>query len=71
MHLAVVGNAGKNTLTFLGTGVSDGYGLTIDNVKLIKNGDNSKDFVVNGGFEKPDLMGKWKVFDRIEGWAGN
>ena len=60
---------GKNTLKFEGTGKQDSYGLTIDNVQLVEEG-TSKNIVVNGGFEKPDLGKGWKVFDEIPGWKG-
>jgi len=47
--LKVVGNQGKNSLSFHGTGSQDGYGVAIDNVRLIRT-DTQKDLVVNGGF---------------------
>jgi hypothetical protein len=61
--------AGENILRFEGDGKEDSYGLTIDNVKLIKDG-TEDNIVVNGGFEQPNLDGKWKVFDEIPGWKG-
>ena len=60
---------GTNSLKFEGEGKEDSYGLTIDNVKVIKV-TNNKDVAVNGDFEKPDINKKWKVFDSIPGWKG-
>ena len=42
-------NAGPNSLKFQGAGISDGYGLTIDKVKLIRDGDTTN-IVINGDF---------------------
>jgi hypothetical protein len=63
----VMSKPGPNMLQFEGSENSNGYGLTIDNVKLIKKGTN-KDFVINGGFENPNLNGGWKQMTKIEGW---
>ena len=60
---------GTNSLKFEGEGKEDSYGLTIDNVKVIKVM-NNKNVAVNGDFEKPDINKKWKVFDSIPGWKG-
>ena len=42
-------NPGTNSLKFQGAGISDGYGLTIDNVKLIREGETTN-IVINGDF---------------------
>ena len=60
---------GENALKFETAGKSDGYGLTIDNVKLVKDG-SSEDVVINGGFEQPDLGKKWRIQNEIPGWKG-
>ena len=60
---------GVNTLKFEGAGKEDTYGLTIDNVKLIRD-DTKENIAINGGFEKPDQNGKWGVYDEIPGWKG-
>ena len=56
-------------LKFQGTGCSDGYGLTIDNVQLVRYG-TKKNIVVNGGFQKPCVGRGWKIFNDIPGWWG-
>lgn len=58
-----------NTLEFEGAGASNSYGVTIDNVRLVRKG-TSRDLVVNGGFERPCQNGGWHTYDRIEGWEG-
>lgn len=62
-------NVGDNFLKFVGTGTSDKKGLTIDNVKLIREG-TKINIAVNGNFEKPNLNKGWKIFDKIPGWVG-
>ena len=42
-----------NVLKFEGAGKKDGFGLTIDNVKLHQDG-STKNIVINGGFEEPN-----------------
>jgi hypothetical protein len=59
----------ENVLRFEGSGEHDSFGLTIDNVKLTKVG-STENIVINGGFEQPDLKGKWKIFNEIPGWSG-
>ena len=62
---------GVNMLKFAGAGCSDSYGLTIDNVKLIRFHTHNN-IVVNGDFERPKLgWRKWRVFNDIPGWWGN
>ncbi|MCB0368719.1 MAG: hypothetical protein KDD45_04545 [Bdellovibrionales bacterium] len=41
--------AGDNSLQIEGTGLSNSYGLTVDNVKLVREG-TLTNIVVNGGF---------------------
>ncbi len=54
-------------LQFDGTSLSDGYGITIDNVKLTFKYDTTN-FVANGDFSAPAVSG-WKLFkDGIQGW---
>ena len=52
-----------------GKGIVDSYGLTIDDVKLVKDG-TVKDLVVNGGFENPNQNGLFGFYDNVEGWQG-
>ena len=47
--IVVYGQVGKNSLQFSGTGTSDGLGLTIDNVQLVRDG-TALNLVENGGF---------------------
>ena len=63
---------GQNILRIEGGGVSDGYGLTIDNVKLIKSG-TGQNLVVNGDFETPvqNNKNKWSIYPGVLGWASN
>lgn len=56
-------------LEIKGKGITDSFGLTIDNVMLVKDG-TKKNLVINGGFELPDQCGKWKIYDNIVGWSG-
>ena len=62
-------NVGDNFLKFVGTGASDKKGLTIDNVKLVRQG-TKINIAINGNFEKPFLKGRWKIFNEIPGWFG-
>jgi hypothetical protein len=69
--LTVTAAVGNNTLQFEGAGISDGYGLNIDNVALIRSGDASQtNIVINGGFEQPNVAGSWGSFNNILGWSG-
>ena len=65
--LKLKGRNGKNTINFIGTGVSDSYGSQVDNIKLLKNG---KDYIKNGGFEKGHKLGtdwtQWLIFKNDE-----
>jgi len=61
--------AGKNILQIEGAGFSDGYGLTIDNVQLVRQG-TLDNIVVNGGFEVPNQFGSWSIYNDINGWQG-
>ena len=67
--LYVYVDAGENSLKFQGAGCSDGYGLTIDNVRLVRYG-TKVNIVVNGGFQKPSVGKGWKLFNDIPGWWG-
>lgn len=58
---------GKNSLQFRGEGISDTFGLSIDNVKLIRRGTNNS-IVVNGDFEQPPTKDGFQFFTNITGW---
>jgi hypothetical protein len=60
---------GKNSLQFEGAGVSDSYGLLIDNIQLIRQG-TTTNIVVNGDFSAPNVHGSWGIFNDISGWHG-
>ena len=60
----------NNTLRFEDDGIKDGAGLSIDNVKLLKNA-RSKNIVVNGDFELPQLGDRdYQHQNTIAGWNG-
>jgi hypothetical protein len=66
LYLTVIAKVGHNSLQFAASGTSDSYGLTIDNIKLIRNGDKSQNnIVINGEFEHPNVNGHWKIFNNI------
>ena len=58
-----------NVLKFEGAGKKDGFGLTIDNVKLHQDG-SEKNIVINGGFEEPNQGERWTSLDKMPGWEG-
>jgi len=61
-------NSGENILQFDGTSLSDGIGLTIDNVKLT-SAFNTTNLVVNGDFSSPAVGQGWNYFNGgILGW---
>jgi hypothetical protein len=60
----VIPRLGQNTLRIVGTGPSDGFGATIDNVVVNKYG-SSQNVVVNPGFE----MTRAGWFKRVPGWV--
>lgn len=69
--MRVQANIGQNTLQFSGAGVSDSYGLGIDNVKLVKAGSN-QNLIVNGGFENPNQHpNQWNIYNNIPAWQGS
>lgn len=57
-----------NILSVMGTGASDSYGLTIDNVRLIKLGQGHPNVVVNGDFESSGLTRDWTIASQAKGW---
>jgi hypothetical protein len=64
-----------NSLTFVGTGGSEGIGLDIDNVTLVKVG-TTDNLVVNGGFEDPVINNQTNSnefqlhgYPGIKGWT--
>lgn len=62
---------GKNSLSFVGTGVSDRVGLTIDNVRLVRNSSNSQNIVINGDFARPFFTTDYMIYNKfIPGWRG-
>ena len=65
----VTASVGRNSLQFEGAGVSDGKGLTIDKVSLIRVG-SANNIVVNGDFEVPAQNGGWNFQNDIPGWTG-
>ncbi len=69
VNLAVTVQVGSNSLQIEGAGISDSYGLTVDNVALVRAG-TSVSIVVNGGFEAPDQHGSWSILTDISGWKG-
>ena len=69
VHLVVSSKHGENSLQVQGAGKSDSYGLTLDNFELIQEG-TTENICVNGGFEKPNVKGKWGIFNGIAGWEG-
>ena len=60
---------GQNSLQIEGAGISDSYGLTIDNVQLVRVG-SAQNIVVNGDFQTPYQAGGWHIFNSIPGWQG-
>jgi len=68
-NLIVFVQQGQNKLQFEGAGVSDSFGLTIDNVRFVRDG-TVLNLAVNGGFEAPDTYGSWGIFNDIPGWQG-
>jgi hypothetical protein len=60
-------NVGQNSLQFIGAGISDSYGLLVDDVTLVRAGSN---IVLNGDFSSPNVHGSWGIFNDISGWKG-
>ena len=60
---------GENKLQIEGAGKSDGKGITIDNVRLVRY-NTATNIVVNGGFQSPNVGGSWTIQNNIEGWEG-
>ncbi len=67
----VKADVGENTLNIFGLGNSDGFGMTIDNVRLERDTiDGHEDLIVNGGFEQGHNVGTgWKIFTCLHGWT--
>jgi hypothetical protein len=67
---------GANILKFEGTGVSDGYGATLTNVKLWNSAQKKKNHIENGNFEQAKKAGGLKIHEIIyiakgpKGWTG-
>jgi hypothetical protein len=66
--VTVIAASGINNLTISGAGTSDGLGLTIDNVALVKVG-ASANLVINGGFENPNTASWWQIYPGVAGWT--
>ncbi len=67
--IRVAAAVGKNSLQFVGAGISDSYGLLIDDVSLVRDG-TTANIVVNGDFSSPNVHGSWGIFTDILGWKG-
>nr|BAK01612.1 predicted protein [Hordeum vulgare subsp. vulgare] len=67
--LTLTVQSGRNALQFVGAGLSDSYGLLIDNVTLVRQG-TTANIVVNGDFSSPNVHGSWGIFNDISGWLG-
>jgi hypothetical protein len=63
-------NSGENKLQFEGTGADDSFGLSIDNVQLVRDATNTN-IVVNGNFEQPATGSGWGIYNNIPGWEGH
>lgn len=66
----VYASIGSNVLRIEGSGVSNSYGLTIDNVELVRQG-TCQNIVVNGDFETPAQNYQWHIYPGVLGWASN
>ena len=62
-------DGGENKLQFEGAGSSNSYGITIDNVRLVRQS-TTTNIVINGQFENPDVGHSWGIFNNIPGWEG-
>ncbi len=69
VSLQVTVQPSKNSLQFIGAGISDSFGLLIDNIKLVRQG-TTTNIVVNGDFSSPNTQGSWGIFNDISGWLG-
>lgn len=83
--VAVNGLAGANNLRIEGTGVSDSFGITVDDVTLKceiltttpppTTCDVKKNFIVNGDFQSPALTSfgtqSFQLLPNIPGWSTN
>jgi len=66
----VVLSSGDNLLQFDGAGASDGFGVSIDNVKLTSIYNNTN-LIVNGNFQQPSLAANQFTYSNggIPGWT--
>jgi hypothetical protein len=69
LTLTVTAVKGQNSLQFVGAGISDSYGLLIDNVQLVRQY-TTINIVINGDFSSPNVHGSWGIFNDISGWQG-
>ena len=69
VNLALTVQRGRNSLQFSGAGISDTFGLVIDNIRLVRQG-STDNIVINGDFSSPTVYGGWNIFDDISGWLG-
>jgi hypothetical protein len=66
----VTGHTGENSLTFTGTGTSDGLGAGVTNIQLVRNTVCGKeDAIVNGVFDEPNVGTGWSNYPQVTGWA--
>jgi hypothetical protein len=67
----VYARQGQNVLQLRGAGVSDVHGVTVTNVRLVKDS-QGRNLIVNGDFANPKVaLNTWKGFtEGIEGWIG-
>ncbi len=69
VNLAITVQPGRNALQFSGAGISDDFGLLIDNVRFVREG-TSQNILINGDFSSPPVFGSWNIFNDISGWLG-
>jgi hypothetical protein len=60
---------GTKVLSFIGTGPSDSFGITVSSVSLIQKG-TTNNLVVNGDLSQPNTNGGWRAYTNIPGWTG-
>lgn len=66
----VTAKAGENKLSFVSSGDITGGGLSVDNVRLVRQ--ITEDVIVNGGFELGQNVGdSWAMFKTLPGWKSD
>ncbi len=67
----VYAKEGQNILQLRGKGISDSNGVTVDNIRLVKDG-SIQNLILNGGFEDPKVETNLKVFrGGVPGWSSD